>query len=178
MRRRTRSTPAVIAACIAAASHAAVVAAADIEIKGDDCAPQVQLVVHDAPLADVLKQLARTLAFELSYESERNPTLTLSATRPAVELVARLAPSENVSIVQARNPRCPERQRIAKVWVLSTKAGDRTPTTRPPPHPALGTKRDLHPRNADEILSELQRAHGIDPEQARREAGQLPATNH
>ena len=82
------------------------------------------------------------------------------------QLLARLAPSENVSIMQVRNPRCPQRQRIAKVWVLSAKSGHpvRPPATASPP-----AARDAHPRNADEVLTEIQRAHGIDPEQARRE---------
>jgi hypothetical protein len=89
-----------------------------IRISGGDCAPAIRLVAHDARLSDVLKQLAQTLDFQLSFESENDPLVSINANREPSELVAALAPSENISLAQARNPRCPNRERIVKVWVL------------------------------------------------------------
>jgi hypothetical protein len=66
----------------------------------------------------VLNRLAQTLDFQLSFESENDPLVSITANREPSELVAALAPSENISVAQARNPRCPNRERIVKVWVL------------------------------------------------------------
>src|SRR5205823_623419 len=90
-----------------------------IRINGGDCAPAIRLVARDARLSDVLKRLAQTLDFQLSFESENDPLVNINANRESSELVAALAPSENISLTQARNPRCPNRERIVKVWVLS-----------------------------------------------------------
>jgi hypothetical protein len=89
-----------------------------IRVNGGDCAPAVHLVARDARLSDVLKRLAQVLDFQLSFESENDPLVSINANREPSELVAVLAPSENISMAQARNPRCPSRERIVKVWVL------------------------------------------------------------
>ena len=105
--------------CSLAALALAPAASADvIRINGGDCAPAIRLVARDARLSDVLKRLAQTLDFKLSFESENDPLVSINANREASELVAILAPSENISLTQARNPRCPNRERIVKVWVL------------------------------------------------------------
>jgi hypothetical protein len=90
----------------------------EIRISGSDCAPVIRLIAHDARLSDVLKRLAQMLDFQLSFESESDPLVSINASREPSELVAVLAPSENISLAQARNPRCPNRERIVKVWVL------------------------------------------------------------
>jgi hypothetical protein len=90
----------------------------EIRISGSDCAPVIRLVARDARLSDVLKRLAQMLDFQLSFESENDPLVSINANREPSELVAVLAPSENISLAQARNPRCPHRERIVKVWVL------------------------------------------------------------
>ncbi|HYT95800.1 MAG TPA: hypothetical protein VEO36_00630 [Casimicrobiaceae bacterium] len=92
--------------------------AEEIRISGSDCAPVVRLVARDARLSDVLKRLAQMLDFQLSFESENDPLVSINANREPSELVGVLAPSENISLAQARNPRCPNRERIVKVWVL------------------------------------------------------------
>jgi hypothetical protein len=89
-----------------------------ININGGDCAPAIRLVARDARLSDVLKRLAQTLDFQLRFESENDPLVSINTNREPSELVAVLAPSENISLEQARNPRCPSRERIVKVWVL------------------------------------------------------------
>src|SRR5205809_3414632 len=90
----------------------------EIRISGSDCAPVIRLVARDARLSDVLKRLAQMLDFQLSFESENDPLVSINANREPSELVGVLAPSENISLAQARNPRCPNRERIVKVWVL------------------------------------------------------------
>jgi hypothetical protein len=90
----------------------------EIRIDGGDCAPAIRLVARDARLSDVLKRLAQVLDFQLSFESENDPLVSINANREPSDLVAVLAPSENISMAQARNPRCPNRERIVKVWVL------------------------------------------------------------
>ena len=90
----------------------------EIRVSGGDCAGTVRLVAHDAHLSTVLKRLAQALEFQVSFESDSDPVINVNATREPVDLVGLLAPSENVSLTQARNPRCPNRERIVKVWVL------------------------------------------------------------
>ena len=105
--------------CAAALLSAAFAHADEIRVTGGDCAGAVRLVAHDARLSAVLKQLAQTLGFQVSYESDNDPLVTVNASREPIDLLALLAPAENISIAQARNPRCPNRDRIVKVWVLS-----------------------------------------------------------
>ena len=94
------------------------VRAEEIRISGGDCAGAVRLVARDAPLSIVLKRLARSLGFQLSFESDSDPRISVDATREPVDLLSVLAPAENISLTQARNPQCPGRDRIVKVWVL------------------------------------------------------------
>jgi hypothetical protein len=97
--------------------------AGEIRIDGGACASTVHLVARDAPLSDVLKQLAKALDFQLSFDSDSNPLVSVDAVRPPTDLVAGLAPLENVSMTQTRDPRCPQRERIVNVWVLPSGQG-------------------------------------------------------
>jgi hypothetical protein len=97
--------------------------AGEIRIDGGACASAVHLVARDAPLSDVLKRLAKALDFQLSFDSDSNPLVSVDVVRPPIELVAGLAPLENVSMMQTRDPRCPQRERIVNVWVLPSGQG-------------------------------------------------------
>ncbi|HEY2817711.1 MAG TPA: hypothetical protein VGK44_11335 [Casimicrobiaceae bacterium] len=98
---------------------AAIPARADeIRVTGGECAESVRLVARDASLSAVLKRLARSLGFQLSFESDSDPRISVDATREPIDLLRVLAPAENISLTQARNPKCPGRDRIVKVWVL------------------------------------------------------------
>ena len=90
----------------------------EIRVDGDNCASGVHLVAREAHLADVLKRLAQALDFQLSFQSESNPVVSVDAMGEATDLVARLAPLGNISMTQASNPRCPQRERIVNIWVL------------------------------------------------------------
>jgi len=97
--------------------------AEEVRISGNDCGSEVHLVARDARLSDVLKRLATALDFQLSFNSESDPLVSVDAIRSAIDLVVRFAPMENLSIIQARNPRCLQHQRIVKVWVLPKGQG-------------------------------------------------------
>jgi hypothetical protein len=97
--------------------------AGEIRIDGGACASAVHLVARDAPLSDVLKRLAKALDFQLSFDSDSNPLVSVDLVRPPIDLVAGLAPLENVSMTQTRDPRCPQRERIVNVWVLPSGQG-------------------------------------------------------
>jgi hypothetical protein len=103
--------------------------AEEVRISGGDCASEVRLVARDARLSDVLKRLATALDFQLSFDSESDPLISVDAARSAIDLVVRLAPMENLSIIQVRNPRCPQHERILKVWVLPKGQGSIVHTT-------------------------------------------------
>jgi hypothetical protein len=138
-------------------------AAEEIRISRGDCASGVHLVARDAHLSEILAQLAKALDFKLSFESDSDPVVSIDAIRQPPDLVARLAALENVSMTQARSPRCPDRQRIVKVWILPRGAAN--PAREPvasAPTPDLGEQARRTRAGTDMIL----RAHGIPPSQA------------
>jgi hypothetical protein len=92
--------------------------AQQITIDAGRCDSGVRVVAKKAKLSHVLQALSQKLEFELQYESSSDPLIDIDLRRPAPELVARLAPGDNVMITQAIDPRCPRRYRISKVWVL------------------------------------------------------------
>jgi hypothetical protein len=137
--------------------------AEEIRVDGDNCASGVHLVAREAHVADVLKRLAQTLDFQLSFESESNPIVSVNAIGEATDLVARLAPSGNVSMTQARNPRCPQRERIVNVWVLPNGLGSptRVAATSPQARQAQAEQSLKEQEGFDLIL----KSHGVAPAQ-------------
>jgi hypothetical protein len=125
-----------------------------------DCRSGVHLVAREARLSDILKRLARTLDFELRFESQSDPLVTVDAAYQPGELLVRLAPSANVSMMQADDPRCPQRQRVVKVWVLpdgnNARGGSGGPILA---DNVTATPQDLlEKRGIDMVL----KAHGLD----------------
>ena len=98
--------------------------AEEIRISGNGCGSGVHLVAHDAHLSEILARLSRALDFQLSFESDSDPVVSIDAIRQPADLVARLASLENVSMTQAQSPRCPDRQRIVRLWVLRRGAAN------------------------------------------------------
>lgn len=121
-------------------------AAGEIRVDGGSCASAVHLVARDAPLSEVLKRLAKALDFQLSFDSDNNPLVSVDVVRPPIDLVAGLAPLENVSMAHTRDPRCPQRERIVNVWVLPSG----------PPSPM-------------QVVSAAQQAQQAQEEQSRKE---------
>ena len=135
--------------------------AADIRIAAQDCSSGVRIKATDAPLSEVLSRLARTLDFQVSFEAENDPLVTIDTMRQPTDLVALLAPTSNVSIAQTRNPRCPGQPRIAKLWILRNGPGGVVRTA------AVGASaaKPVTPQSAvaDQGIDTILRAHGIDP---------------
>ena len=136
----------------------------EIRVSGGDCASGVHLVARDARLSDVLKRLARTLDFQLSFESESDPLVNFNATRQPIDLVARLAPLENVSMAKARDPRCPNRERILKVWVLP-KGQDKSALRATAPPPQTRPVQDATERARQAGIDQILQSHGLPPQQ-------------
>jgi hypothetical protein len=128
-------------------------AAPRIEVRPVDCKSGVHLSARGAPLSQVLKTLSERLEFQYKFEGERDPLIDIDATRQPVELVKSLAPGENVSVTQARDRKCPERDRIVRVWVLPQgKPG----AVRPLPAPTPVVSPD-----AQKAYEEYLSAHGM-----------------
>jgi hypothetical protein len=159
-----------------------------IQITPGDCRSGVQLVARDAPLAQVLKRLAQALGFELRYEGDEGRIISVNATRPPVELVSSISPQDSIIVTQAKDPGCPGRNRVVKVWVLPTAQGtarDRlsAPVARSSSNPAPSARPvareqvirgsselDEQSRRAKAAYDEYVRIHGTAPPGVEEEA--------
>ena len=144
-------------------------AAGEIRISGGDCAQNVRLVAHDARLSDVLD-------FQLSFESANDPLIDLTATRSPVDLLGLLAPAENLSFTQARDPRCPARERIVKVWVLPNGSKNLVRAAMSPPPPAPDPAAE-QARKAREGAEMILKSHGIPTPQPEEQDPDNPEAN-
>jgi hypothetical protein len=136
--------------------------AQEIRISGGDCASGVHLVAREARLSEILRRLAQALDFQLSFESDSDPVVSIDAIHQPSDLVARLAPLENVSMTQARSPRCPDRQRIVKLWVLRRGAANLSRDSAP----GQARESDEQARRAQAGTDMIRRAHGMATNQA------------
>jgi hypothetical protein len=137
----------------------------EIVISGGGCSSAVHLVAREAHLSDVLARLARTLGFQLNFQTKNDPLVNVNAVRQPVDLVTGLAPSENVSIMQARDLRCPDRTRIVQVWILPNGHGALMSAAAPP------IETEEQKRQAQAGIDMFLSAHGMPPSQN----GQTPA---
>ena len=141
-----------IAIAVCAASivlpHAA--GAGEIRVSGSDCGATVHLVARDAPLSEVLQQLAKSLHFELVGAAD-DTRVNVDVARRPTDLVARLAGLDNISMTLEDNPRCPARERIVKLWVLPRKQVAATHAT---------TAQAEQARREQEGIDMFLRAHG------------------
>jgi hypothetical protein len=112
----SRWIPGLVALLVAAPGARGAPAA--IEVTGRKCAAEVRLVARDAPLSEVLARLSRELEFQLKFEAQADPRVTIDASRPAAEMLRLVAPGENLAITQVRDPACAGGKRVVKVWVL------------------------------------------------------------
>ena len=160
-----------------------------IQIAPGDCRSGVHLIARDAPLPDVMKRLAQTLGFELRYEGDEGRTISVNTTRPPVELVSSLSTQDSIIVTQAKDPQCPGRNRVVKVWVLPTAQAtprDRasTPVARsssPAPAPVArpiareqvirgSAELEEQSRRAKAAYDEYVRIHGVAPPGVAEEA--------
>ena len=135
----------------------------EIRVTGGHCASEVRLVARDAHLSAVLKRLAQTLGFQLRFESENDPLVSIDTARPPNDLVARVASTQNVSMTQMRDPLCPDRQRILQVWVLPKGQESQALAAAPAPQALPLQPTPEQARLAQEGIDMVLRAHGVDP---------------
>ena len=138
--------------------------AAEVRVTPGDCASAVHLVARDAPLSDVLARLAETLDFKVSFESDSDPLVNVDVSRAPVDLVTQLAPLENISVAQIRDPLCPQREKIAQVWVLPTGTGSALRTATGAPNARVARAAEAKARQAQAGIDLYLGAHGFAPE--------------
>jgi len=160
-----------------------------VQVTPGDCAAGVHLVARDAPLAEVFRGLSRTLGFELRFEGDESRRVTVNVTRPPVELVSSLSPQDSVIVTQAKDTKCPGRNRVVKVWVLSSakEIAARDTSAVTPPRTARSPSGASRPivtervvqgsaefeeqsRRAKAAYDEHVRAHGVPPPGVEEEA--------
>jgi hypothetical protein len=105
------------AAMAAAGGDAATSPAIEVQVR--DCKTGVSLVARQAPLSKVMEQLAQTLRFKLEGQEDARALVDLTITSPGPEIVNRLlTPHGRFMMTTAKDPRCPGRLRVARVWLL------------------------------------------------------------
>jgi len=108
-----------------------------ISIVRGDCDTGVHLVARGVPMDHLLSRLAEALGFQLSFIGSSNFIVDIDVVRRAPELLVKLSPIDDIIVAQGPDPRCPGRDRVIKVWVLSSgkknpaSGGSPSPTTRP-----------------------------------------------
>jgi hypothetical protein len=130
-------------------------AGGSIEVRDNGCDSGIRLTVRGATLSQVLGKLSEMLDFQYRFEGGRDPVVDIDVTRQPVALVKALAGEENLSITQARDRKCPGRDRVVRVAVLP-KGG-----TKAQPQPqAVGPSRAIPPEAHKAYLDDLA-AHGM-----------------
>jgi len=161
----TLSRIAAVASGFAAWSISSIALGGEIRVTGDSCTGAVHVVARDARFSDVLKKLAQALDFQLSFESQNDPLISTDITRAPTDLAAWLAPTET----SASNPRCPERGRIVKMWVLPKGAASATL----PPQSAQANAAAEEARRQQGI-NQILNAHGVPTPHPAQENAQNP----
>jgi len=144
---------------------------AEIRIEPGTCATGLHLAARDAPLFDVLRKLADVLDFQLQFDCHSESRVNIDATLPPSQLVARLSPVDSTIVSEIRDPRCPQRYRIAKVWVLAKGAnGPPRDATRGETAQEKARRLDEMSRQAREAYDSYVRANGRPPPGVEEEA--------
>jgi hypothetical protein len=132
-----------------------------ISIVRGDCAAGVHLVAHGASLGDVLKRLAEALGFQLQLIGPSDSIVDVDVSRQAPELIAKLSPIDNLIVTRARDPRCPGRDRVVKVWLLSKGNQAPPPSTATPPQARQISEAEKQQTRENDNM--YRKAHGMPP---------------
>lgn len=160
----TLSRIAAVASGFAAWSISSIALGGEIRVTGDNCSDTVHVVAHDARLSDVLKKLAQSLDFQLSFESQNDPLISTDITRAPTDLAAWLAPLENTSATSASNPRCPKHGRIVKMWVLSKSPASATSVQQ-----SAQVNAAAEEARRQQGINQILNAHGVPTSQPAKE---------
>jgi hypothetical protein len=164
---------ALTAACAALVALGTKAGAQNVEVRRIDCENGVHLVARQAALRDVLRELSEALDFRLQLDGSAGTLIDVDAIRPPVELVSSLSPRDSVIVTQSRDPRCPGRNRIVKVWVLpASEAAARESAAQPPsrvapPPPARAIVTERVVRGSPELEEQSRRAKAAYDEYVR-----------
>ena len=131
------------AAALAALFLAPGVFAAQVEVRERGCQRGVELVAQEAPLALVFERLASTLGFQLEVEGELSGMVTRRTTAAPGRLLADLLALQQGHVIwYARDPRCPQQPRVARVRLLAGVAAAAAAAPSPVrPAPAITSRR-------------------------------------
>jgi hypothetical protein len=110
-----------------------------ISVVRGDCAAGVHLVARGVPMDHLLSRLSEALGFQLRFIGSSDSVVDIDVVRQAPELLVKLSPIDSIIVAEGPDPHCPGRNRVTKVWVLSSggksPASGQTPsaTARPAP---------------------------------------------
>jgi len=114
-----------------------VVAQDGIAIVHGDCDTGVHLVARGVPMNQLLSRLSEALGFQLRFIGSSESIVDIDIVRRPPELLIKLSPMNSIIVAQAPDPRCPGRDRVTEVWLLSsgakTPASGQASMTRPAP---------------------------------------------
>ena len=137
-----------------------------IQITSGDCRTGVTLVARSAPLIDVLTKLSQALDFELRYEGVAERIVNFNATRQPADLIASLSPQDSIVVTQAKDAKCPQRNRVVKVWVLPSGG----PTPKRDALPASASQAPAVVQQPPATREHVMRGADVDKEAQRRKA--------
>src|SRR5258708_6419097 len=143
--------------CVLLLSPFSVSAEERISIVRGDCGA-VHLVARGAPLGEVLRRLSDALGFQLQSMGSSDSMVDVDVSGRGPDVITKLSPIDNVIVTQARDPRCPGRDRVVKV-VLLPKG-----TPGPKPAAALPLPRqmsELEKQQNRENDNMYRKAHGM-----------------
>ena len=105
--------------------------AQEVRIDRGKCGEPVHVVAHEAALSKILEGLSRSLGFELVYQSQSDPLISVDDRGSAAELLPTLARDLNFSMELSVDARCAKGHRVSKLSVLPDTAAVR-PARMPP----------------------------------------------
>ncbi len=132
--------------------------AQEIRIEPKGCDKGVRIVARNAQADDVVRELSKALGFLVSSDVDLKGRVNVDSVVPMSDVVSAVLPQQNVIISHRRDPDCPGRYRISRIWLLARVA---TPA-KPAPHLPSIASIPVTPeaREQDELY---QRAHGMLP---------------
>ena len=126
-----------------------------ISIVRGDCDAGVHLVARGVPMDALLSRLSEALGFQLRFIGSSDFIVDVDVVRQAPELLVKLSPIDSIIVAQGPDPRCPGRDRVTKVWVLSSggknPASGRSPSPTTRPAPVMSLPRQMNEADKQQI---------------------------
>jgi hypothetical protein len=153
-----RPIPKIFAALSVAVIADAASAAPQIEVTALDCANGVHLVAQNAPVSEVLAQLARVKGFRVEASERASTLVTIDSVQSTQRLLTTLLRDENTIVKEEADPHCPGRSRVTMVWIIGKNSVATGVPSAPPKQPAYVTP---EAKEQDDLYK---RGHGMLPE--------------